>query len=100
LSLIKIFRHNTSSNVEILSRGTVALRSALHHYLDSAFTTFFISFVILGFELKASHLVGRFSTIWTTPLALFMLGIVEIEPWELFAQAGFEPQFSWSLPPE
>jgi hypothetical protein len=29
-----------------------------------------------------------------------VLGIFEIGSYELFAQAGFEPWSSWSLPPE
>jgi hypothetical protein len=37
---------------------------------------------------------------WTTPPVLFCEGFFKIASHELFAQAGFKPQFSWSLPPE
>jgi hypothetical protein len=42
------------------------------------------------FELRGSHLLGRCSTTWATPPALFLLGIFKIGPLELFAVAGFE----------
>jgi hypothetical protein len=47
---------------------------------------------------------------WATPPALFCDGFLflffffcffcEIGSHKLFAQAGFKPQFSWSLPPK
>jgi hypothetical protein len=37
---------------------------------------------------------------WVTPPALFCEGFFKIGSLKLFAQAGFEPQSSWSLPPE
>jgi hypothetical protein len=41
------------------------------------------------------------STPWATPPALFfVMGFFKIGPHKLFAQAGFEPWSSWSLPPE
>jgi hypothetical protein len=49
-------------------------------------TTYYISFslslslflVLLGFELRVSHLLGRCFTIWIRPLALFALVILGI----------------------
>jgi hypothetical protein len=38
--------------------------------------------------------------LWATPPALFVKGFFETGSYELFAQAGFESQSSWSLPPE
>jgi hypothetical protein len=32
--------------------------------------------------------------------SFLVIGFFEIGSWELFAWAGFELQFSWSLPPE
>jgi hypothetical protein len=59
----------------------------------------------LGFELRASHLpwvqtpvLGRRLS-HSTP-AHFLWFFFKIGSWELFAQAGFESQFSWSLPLE
>jgi hypothetical protein len=40
------------------------------------------------------------ATPWTTPPALFVMGIFEIGSCELFAWAGFKPRSSWSLPPK
>jgi hypothetical protein len=45
--------------------------------------------------------------VWTQGLQLellnqpfFVMNFFELGSFELFAQAGFEPQSSWSLPPE
>jgi hypothetical protein len=39
-------------------------------------------------------------TPWATPPAIFLWCDFLIGSHELFAWAGFEPQSSWSLPPE
>jgi hypothetical protein len=61
---------------------------------DEAFLFFIliIFFVVLGFDLKASCLLGRYSTTWDTLPALFVLDIFEVGSRDLFAQAGFK---SW-----
>jgi hypothetical protein len=46
----------------------------------------------------ALHLVGRCSTTWAIPSALFC--IFDIGSWELFAWTSFKRWSSWSLPPE
>jgi hypothetical protein len=49
--------------------------------------------VVLGFVFRAytlSHSASHF----------FVMGFFEIGSWELFAQAGFKPWSSWSLPSE
>jgi hypothetical protein len=60
-----------------------------------------IILVVLGFELRASHLPGRHPTL-LKPVRqpFFVLGIFEIRSLKLFAQAGFEQRSSWSLLPE
>jgi hypothetical protein len=50
----------------------------------------FFFFEVLGFELRASCLLGRHST---SPILWFFF---EIRSWKLFSQAGFEPSSSWS----
>jgi hypothetical protein len=52
----------------------------------------FFFFAVLGFELRAYTL--------SRSTALFVLGILEIGSYKLFAWAGFEPRSSWSLLPE
>jgi hypothetical protein len=49
---------------------------------------FFFVLTVIGFELRASSLVGRLSTTLAPPPALFMLGIFKIGSLELFGQAG------------
>jgi hypothetical protein len=46
----------------------------------------------LGLELRAFTLSYSANP--------FVMGFFKIGAWELFAQAGFEPQSSWSVPPE
>jgi hypothetical protein len=52
----------------------------------------FFGGVVLGFELRASPLLGRYSITSATPSALFfcVLGIFKKESQELFALAGFK----------
>jgi hypothetical protein len=57
----------------------------------------YLLFLVLGFELRDWHLQGMCSTTWTTLLVLILCWVFSHE---LFAWAGFEPQSSWSLPPE
>jgi hypothetical protein len=49
--------------------------------------------VVLGLELRAYTLNHS-----TSPFLWWVF--IKIVSWELFVQAGFEPQSSWSLPPE
>jgi hypothetical protein len=71
---------------------------------------------VVGFELRALCLLVNFSTTWATPSALCVcvcvcvcmcvrarvcvcvLSTFEVGSLELFVQADFEPQSSWSLP--
>jgi hypothetical protein len=39
----------------------------------------FLLLTVLGLEIRASHLLGRGSTTWATPPALFCAGIFEVE---------------------
>jgi uncharacterized membrane protein YGL010W len=51
---------------------------------------------------RAAHLLGKCS-IYLLSYSIspvFVLGIFEIESFELFAWAGFQPQSSWYLLPE
>jgi hypothetical protein len=65
--------------------------------LPLVLSLFFFFFVVLGFELRAYTLSHYTST--RIPF-LCVMGFFEIVTLELFAQAGFPPQSSWSLPPE
>jgi hypothetical protein len=55
------------------------------------FVFLFLSWAVLGFELKDSYLVGKCYTTCATPPACFVLGIFEIKFSKPFAQAGFKP---------
>jgi hypothetical protein len=54
----------------------------------------FIYLLFWRLELRASHLLGRFSTSWATPPALFCIGFLEMGPCDLFVGADF-PQSFW-----
>jgi hypothetical protein len=49
-------------------------------------------FMVLGFELMASHLLGRYSTLETLHEPFFVFGNFEKGFQKLFAQTGFKPQ--------
>jgi hypothetical protein len=51
---------------------------------------FFCVCVVLGFELRASHLLSSSSPLEPSCQPFFVLSIVEIGSHELFAQTGFE----------
>jgi hypothetical protein len=63
-------------------------------------TCFVLFFVVLGFELSVSLLLGRCSTTSATPPVIFVLGFFKIESCKLFSWAGLALWSSWSLPPE
>jgi hypothetical protein len=54
---------------------------------------FFFVVSELGFELRA-YTLSPFHQ------SFFVIGFFETGSHKLFARAGFEPQSSWSLPPE
>jgi hypothetical protein len=65
-----------------------------HHCSFFPFSSsFFFFLAVLGLELRAYTLSHS-----TSPF--LVMGFFEIGSHELFAWAGFEPQSSWSLPPE
>jgi hypothetical protein len=59
-----------------------------------AFLYTFCFLVELGFELRASHLQRRYSTVFATPPVDFALVILEVGSCELSALACLEPQCS------
>jgi hypothetical protein len=61
-----------------------------------SFWSLFLSFLVLGFELRALHLQSRCLTAWATPPLHFALVILEVESLELFAWAGLKPWSSQS----
>jgi hypothetical protein len=61
-------------------------------------SSFFV--VILGFELRASHVLGRRCISWVTPLALYCDGYFRDRVSWIFTWTGFELWSSWSLPSE
>jgi hypothetical protein len=62
------------------------------------FILFFL--VVLGFELGASHLLDRHSTLEPLHQPFFVMDFFQIGSGELFAWADFEQRSSCSLPPE
>jgi hypothetical protein len=54
----------------------------------------------LGFELRASYLQSRYSTVWATLLVHFALVILEMDSHKLFALAGLKLRSSWSQSPK
>jgi hypothetical protein len=48
-----------------------------NHHQTQCYEIFFLFFAPLVFELRASHLLGRCSVTWTTPLALFCVEYFE-----------------------
>jgi hypothetical protein len=74
------------------NQGLMHARQSVYHWTSSPTSIFF---VVLGFELRVSHLLGRCSTTWAiSPAIFFVMGFFEIGSHKLF---GFEPQSSWSL---
>jgi hypothetical protein len=69
--------------------------NSLFTYLLQIFENFFL--VGLWFELQVLCLQSRHSS-FTTPPVHFALVILVMVSHELFAQAGLEPQSSWSQP--
>jgi hypothetical protein len=63
-------------------------------------------FILLMFNLKKIFFLCYWGLnsgpiLWATPTVIyFVSGFFEIGSCELFAQAGFKPPSSWSLPPE
>jgi hypothetical protein len=75
-----------SAEVELLSLEKL-LNSFLYFYLF-----IYLLFVALGFELRASRLLGRHYTAWAILPALFLCWV--------FLRIGFKSWSTWSLPPE
>jgi hypothetical protein len=55
----------------MLSPSTIFTHFHLLHSLSPLHFFFFFLVVVLKFELRASHLLSRYSTTWVTPPALF-----------------------------
>jgi hypothetical protein len=55
-----------------------------------SFPSFFLA--VLGFELRAPHLLGRHFPTWTTPPALFCVGYFPDRVLRRFVWAGFKPR--------
>jgi hypothetical protein len=66
----------------------------IYIYIFIFVCVFFFFFAVLAFELRA-YTLGHFSNTFFVMGFLFGIG-----SWELFAQAGFKPQFSSFLPLE
>jgi hypothetical protein len=62
-----------------------------YRYLITHKENYTIFFVVLGFELRASHLLGSCSILEPFHQPFFLLGVFEIGPLELFAPDSFEP---------
>jgi hypothetical protein len=63
-------------NLSLLFFPLFALRPLWYSSISGSFFWFFFFFfflVVLGFELRASHLLGRHFTIWVTLPALFLI---------------------------
>jgi hypothetical protein len=69
----------------LIISSTLFLQILWDFYADN-FVFFFL--VVLGFELRASLLLGRHSTLEPLCQPLFTLCIFKIGSWELFARAG------------
>jgi hypothetical protein len=51
--------------------------------------------VVLGFELRASHLLHRCSTTWVTPPVLLLSVCFSDRVWHFFTQTNLRPQCSY-----